>query len=63
MPAKHKNPIKEVKEKFEDKKKLVDKLIGSLKSKEGESKDSFKKRLLKTSNKKLLKLHEKTQKS
>ena len=52
-----KSPLGEVKGNFQAKEKLVEKLLASAKKREGESKDEFKKRLLKVSNSKLLKLN------
>jgi hypothetical protein len=57
-----KSPMNTVKEVHESKQKLVDKITSSLKPSEGESKDALKKRLLKTSNRKLLRLFDRTQK-
>lgn len=53
-----KNPMTIVKEKFESKEKLIDKLMAHLNKKEGEAKDAFKKRIGKMSNTKLLRLSE-----
>ena len=52
-----KSPMGNVKEKFESKEKLVEKLIGLIPKNDSKSNDEVKKSLLKTSNKKLLKLH------
>ncbi|MFH1262347.1 MAG: hypothetical protein V1495_02745 [Pseudomonadota bacterium] len=46
-----------VKTKFGSKEKLVEKLSGKLKKREGESDSALKKRLLKVSSNKLLHLH------
>jgi thioredoxin-like negative regulator of GroEL len=56
MKNKNMAPIASVKESYQTKEKLVEKLISVLKKDEKESKDEFKKRLLKVSNKKLLNL-------
>ncbi|MFH1017317.1 MAG: hypothetical protein V1798_03935 [Pseudomonadota bacterium] len=50
------SPMQTVTAKFGSKEKLVDQLSGSLERGEGESKDSLKKRLLASSNSKLLAL-------
>ncbi len=50
-------PLQEVKQKFESKQALVDKLVDGLDKPEGVGKDEWKKALLKASNTKLLKLH------
>ena len=51
------SPLKEVKAKFESKKKLVESLVSHLEKQEGEKQDAFTKRLMKASNSRLLKLH------
>jgi len=56
MESRSKSPMLLVKEKFETKAKLVEKLMPLL-SKEGVSKDTLKNKLLSASNKKLMKLH------
>ena len=53
MPA----PLAIVKAKFENKDKLVDQIVGLLSKDSDEPKDDLRKRLLSTSNSKLLKLH------
>ncbi len=51
------SPLATVKAKFETKDKLVDQIVGLLSKDSDESKDDMRKRLLSTSNAKLLKLH------
>ena len=49
-------PLQTVKEQFGSKEQLVSQLVSKLKPTEGESKDEFKTRLMKVSNRKLLRL-------
>ena len=49
-------PLQIVKGKFEKKAKFVDALLGKLEKREGESKDAFRKRMMKVSSAKLLSL-------
>ncbi len=51
-------PVQTVKQRFGDKKKLAEELSGVLKRSKGESKDDFVKKLMKVSNKKLLRLYD-----
>ena len=52
----NKTPKQVVKEKYSERKKLVEAVQGSLTRREGESKDQLLKRLARVSNKKLLRL-------
>jgi hypothetical protein len=51
------SPLQQVKDKFGDKEKLVEALVGTLERLDGEGDDDFRARLLSVSNKKLLRLH------
>jgi len=62
MAEAKRGPIGIMRQKFQSKSKLVEELLSRASKKEGESKDDLKKRLLKSSNKKLLKLREKLDK-
>jgi len=50
------SPFQNLKEKHQSKEKFVDQILSSLKRPDGESKEAFKKRLLKVSSRKLLRL-------
>ena len=50
------HPKAKVAKEFDSKGKLVDRLLGQVERREGESKDDLKKRLMKVSNQKLLRL-------
>jgi len=54
------SPLQTVRERFETKEALAEELAGALERREDESKEELKSRLLKTPNRKLLKLHAQT---
>ncbi len=56
-----KSPLQEMKERFGSKEEVVKLLVDRLHKHEDESKEEFTKRLLRVSNKKLLKLYETTE--
>lgn len=58
-----KTPLDIVRGKFQNKEKLVDKLMDLIPKAQGGSKDDLKGKLLKVSNKKLLKIHQRLSKS
>ncbi len=56
IPMMKPSPLAQVKKEYSSKEKLVEKLLSKLSKKENESNDTFKKRMLKVSSSKLLKL-------
>jgi hypothetical protein len=63
MPADRKAPLAAVKERFGDKARLVDAVAALLEPRSGETKAQLKTRLSKVSNKKLLRLWERSQRA